>query len=251
METKMVLHGQEPVVDQLLGCIAEKDPRSRAYPIADITAPLHYTRFRSYTWAPGPTLNQGSDGACVGFAWAHELAARPAVISGVTARFAYEHIYFEAQKLDQYPGGAYPGAYPYSEGTSILAGAKAIQSLGFMGEYRWAFSFLDLVAAVGYRGPAIFGCKWFEGMHKVDREGFVQPVGGYRGMHCVAIIGVKIVKDNNDSLSMSESFFKFQNSWGTEWGDKGIAKLRFQDVLELWDGAETCIPVVRYVKPVS
>jgi hypothetical protein len=235
--------------DIRLDRVDEKDPRSRRYTIAAITPPHHYRRFRSYTWSPGPTLDQGSEGACVGFAWAHELAARPAVVKGLTTDFAGREIYFAAQKCDRFPGGAYPGALPFVEGTSVLGGAKAVNALGYISEYRWAFDFWDLVAAVGYRGPAIFGCSWFSAMHTPDTDGFVSPTGSLRGGHCIAVIGVRIIKNKTGEISLEDSYFRFQNSWGPDWGIEGFGKIRFNDMLRLWKGAETCIPVVRHRRP--
>ncbi len=251
IEPTLRLKSGAVTLDRRLDRVDEKDPRSRDYSIAAITPPDQYERLRSYTWSTGPTLDQGTEGACVGFAWAHELAAKPAVVTGLTAAFARKKIYFAAQKRDNYPGGAYPGAMPFIEGTSVLGGAKAVQALGYIREYRWAFDFWDLVAAVGYRGPAVFGCSWYAGMHTPDAEGFVSPTGTLRGGHCVALVGVKIVKDQRGDFSISDSFFKFQNSWGPDWGVEGFGKLRFEDVLTLWDGAETCIPVVRHCEPAT
>jgi hypothetical protein len=63
-------------------------------------------------------LDQGKEGACVGFAWSHELAAYPVRVE-VDDEFARSKIYAEAQKIDEWPGEAY-------HGTSVLAGAKVV-----------------------------------------------------------------------------------------------------------------------------
>jgi len=47
-------------------------------------------------------------------------------------------------------------------------------------------------------------------------------------------------------VSLENSYFRFQNSWGPDWGQGGFGKLRLKDALALWAGAETCIPVVRH-----
>ncbi len=245
----VVLKAGAFTMDSRLDRVEEKDLRSRRYAVADIIPAKHYEHPRSYTWATKVSLNQGCEGACVGFAWAHELAARPAAVFGIDENFAREAIYFNAQQLDQYPGGEYPGALPYAEGTSVLGGAKAVQQLGYISEYRWAFDFWDLVASVGYRGPAIFGCSWFSAMRKTDSDGFVKPTGVRRGEHCVALLGIKVVKDRAKNISLKDSFFTFQNSWGEDWGVAGFGKLRFEDVLMLWSGAETCIPIKRHCRP--
>jgi hypothetical protein len=63
--------------DRTLDRLVEFDERSRNFSAA---VGLETYPFRSYTWACDPVLDQGREGACVGFAWAHELSARPKVI---------------------------------------------------------------------------------------------------------------------------------------------------------------------------
>ena len=74
------------------------DERSRAYPIRRMVA---VKKPRSYTWRCKTYLDQGSEGACVGFGIAHELAARPSEVKGLTKKFAREAIYWEEQKIDE------------------------------------------------------------------------------------------------------------------------------------------------------
>ena len=67
-------------------------------------------------------LDQGQEGACTGFAVAHELIAQPSVVrKGINAKFAREKLYWEAQKIDPFPGGDYPGAEPNMEGSTVLS----------------------------------------------------------------------------------------------------------------------------------
>src|SRR5688572_4651035 len=116
-----------------LGRLPEFDNRSYAYPIRTL---LPTKQPRSYTWRVGVNLDQGNEGACVGFGWAHELAARPVVVPAITNQLGLD-LYREAQVLDQWPGEDY-------DGTSVIAGAKAVQRRGHLTEYRWAFTEPDL-----------------------------------------------------------------------------------------------------------
>ena len=77
------------------------DERSRGYPIRRMVA---RKKMRSYTWRCNVYLDQGSEGACVGFGITHELAARPSEVDGLTNKFAREAIYWEAQKIDEWKG---------------------------------------------------------------------------------------------------------------------------------------------------
>jgi len=82
------------------------DERSREYPISAV-APL---TAQTVVWPCLTWLNQGSEGACVGYAISHALACPPEP-RAVDSLFARD-LYFEAQKIDQFPGGEYAGADP-------------------------------------------------------------------------------------------------------------------------------------------
>jgi hypothetical protein len=219
--------------DPRLGRLTEFDERSRDFPIRALLeirpAP------RSYTWRCGVHLDQGQEGACVGFSWAHELAARPAVnaVDDVLAR----KIYRRAQELDQWPGSAYSG-------TSVLAGAKAVQEAGGMAEYRWAFGLQDLVDGLGYAGPAVLGIDWHEGMFRPASDGRIRPTGPVLGGH--AILAYRVVTP----LRGRPDQIWLRNSWGPGWGVGGDAWLSWDDMAQLLDAAgEACIPVGRRTLP--
>lgn len=209
-----------PVLDRLV----EFDPRSRSYPIRTLVP----ATFRSYTWRPNVQLDQGNEGACVGFAWSHELAARPWPVQGVsdlTARAVYD----EARKVDQWPGEDYSG-------TSVIAGAKVVQEQGWIGAYRWAFGLDDLRRAIGFKGPAVLGLNWYQGMLDTDGEGFIHPSGSLAGGHAILAY----------SVSESGGFIRVHNSWGASWGVNGDAKITFHDLNRLLnEDGEACIPVER------
>lgn len=204
---------------------------------------------RSFTWRLPLWLDQGREGACVGFGWAHELAAMPAMVEGITNIFAREKIYWPAQQIDPWPGGAYPGASPIYEGTSVLAGAQVVQRMGYIGEYRWALDLQDLILAVGYKGPAVIGVDWYEGMLDTDAAGYVHPTGQIVGGHCLIIHGVRIIKRADGSINHYKSYFTLHNSWGSSWGVNGRARITFAEMLKLWPGGDFCIPMNRVKVP--
>lgn len=230
----MLRDGSTPL-DSRLGRLPQYDERSRAYPIMAALAAVP-AQPRGYTWRCTPVLDQGSEGSCVGHAWAHELAARPAEVTGVDHPYARERIYWPAQQLDEWAGGAYPGAAPQYEGTSVLAGAKVVAGLGAMAEYRWAFSLHELAMGVGYRGPAVLGVNWYEGMFRPDSAGHVWPSGAVAGGHAILCRAV----------SVRHRTFTLRNSWGPGWGQGGDCLVTW-DVMErlLGEQGEACIPVGR------
>lgn len=225
--------------------IEEVDERSRRFPVREILQDFHYTRPRSYTWRVRRPLDQVRDGACVGFAWTHELIGRPREHLGLDAAFARQVIYWEAQKIDRWPGGVYPGADPLVAGTSVLAAAKVVQAAGYIHEYRWAETPEDLVAVLGYRGPCLFGTRWFQDMHVPDAEGFMHPTGRRRSGHCLLATGVKVATTARGALAPDGTVISFLNSWGRDWGLDGFARMRLADLTALWEHADVCVPVGR------
>lgn len=219
---EIILKDNTPTLDARLDRVVQFDERSRAFPVRTVAkAP------RSYTWGCKQYLDQGREGACVGFSFAHELAARPKVKT-VSESLARE-IYREAQQLDQWPGHDY-------EGTSVIAGAKALKARGYIREYRWAFGLSDLISAVGSVGPAVIGVNWYEGMFQPDRNGFIKPTGSLIGGHAILV----------NSVSLKLKRFKLHNSWGADWGINGGCYLSFDDMNRLLnEDGEACIIVGR------
>jgi hypothetical protein len=212
-----------------LGRIVEFDERSRDYPIRAVLEAEKFTKPRSYTWKVPVRLNQRREGACVGFAWAHEAAARPVVIGGLSDALARD-MYKRAQQLDQWPGEAYSG-------TSVIAGAKVMKERGWLAEYRWAFTLEDALTAVSRTGPAVLGIPWYESMYYPNADGFIKPVGGMAvGGHAILCNGV----------SVRGKFATLTNSWGAAWGNNGACKISWDDLGRLLDeSGEVCIPVER------
>jgi hypothetical protein len=211
-----------------LGRLPQPDARNRDYPIRTL---LPAKQPRSYTWRVGVNLDQGSEGACVGFGWAHELAARPVVVPEITNNLGFD-LYREAQELDQWPGNDY-------DGTSVIAGAKAVQRRGHLTEYRWAFTEPELALAVGYKGPVVLGLNWYSGMFNPDRDGYIHPTGRLEGGHCILTY----------SINVRLGYYRLHNSWGPHWGALGTAKVGRQDMaLLLAEEGDACIPLRQRVR---
>lgn len=211
--------------------LPEFDPKSRLFPIRSLVAG---NPIRGYTWRCDANLNQGREGACVGFSWAHELAARPVPVRGLTNDKA-RSIYFEAQRVDEWEGETY-------EGTSVLAGAKVLQRQGLIGEYRWAFGLTDLLLALGYKGPAVLGLNWHEGMFEPDNNGFIHPTGQVLGGHAIMA----------NAVSKTGRYVRLHNSWGPDWGQNGSAKISWDDLdILLREQGEACIPTGRRKEPTA
>jgi hypothetical protein len=159
--------------------------------------------------------------------WAHELAATPTRIKDLSDDKA-RGIYREAQKIDEWAGEAY-------EGTSVLAGAKVVQRSGYMEQYRWCFGLADVLLALAYEGPVVLGLPWYESMYE-PRDGWIKVEGSPVGGHCILATSVRLTSES----------IKLHNSWGPDWGVKGMALLSFGDLEKLLHhGGEACVPVNR------
>jgi hypothetical protein len=227
------------IVDRL----PEFDERSRLYAAV---SPIDTRPFRNRGWTCDVYNDQGSEGACVGFAWSHELSARPRIIPK-DAAFALE-IYHRAQELDQWPGEDYSG-------TSVLAGVKAVrehmnsQGVPYIGSYRWAFGIQDVLRVLSYAGPVVLGIDWYYDMYFPDSVTHrITPTGELVGGHAILAKHQKIVKLDPllpaqwDNLDLDKSHVRLHNSWGTNYGLGGDAFISVRDLDKLLlDGGEACI----------
>ena len=224
----------------------EFDERSRGFRAVEgiEDAPLV-----SRQWKCEVHNDQGSEGACVGFAWTHELAAQPKVVKR-DASFALD-IFHRARQLDEWPGEDYSG-------TSVLAGVKAVMEIEnsrgnpLIGEYRWAFGTEDVVRTLGHKGPVVLGIDWREGQYHPDENGRIWLTGDVVGGHAILAKGIQIAwKDPNgpqtfDNIDDLNSLITLHNSWGTDWGKGGDAWFTVYELnYLLGQGGEACIAVRR------
>lgn len=232
-----------------LGRVPYFDERSRLYAAVSPTDTRPYI---SKGWTCDVYNDQGQEGACVGFAWTHELAARPRMIRR-DASFALG-IYSRAKFLDPWPGEDY-------DGTAVLAGCKAVmelknsQGLPYYDSYRWAFGIQDLLRVISYAGPLVLGINWYNDMYEPDAAGYISPTGGIAGGHAILAKAQRIVRLDKtlpatyDNLDLDQSHVRLHNSWGRGYGMSGDAfiTVRNLDYLLQEDG-EACIAVGRRVE---
>jgi hypothetical protein len=207
-----------------LGRRVEFDERSRAFAIAPLLAAKPP---RSYTWGCHVRLDQGDVGACVGFAWAAELAARPVITPGMTNASGLL-FYRGAQAIDGFDDA--------QEGTSVLAGAKVVRTAGHIPQFRWGFGLGDTILAIGRGGPGVFGLNWYRGMSYPDENGVIHPTGPLDGGHAILGVGV----------SLTRQLVRLHNSWGASWGRGGDCYISFDDLDRLLhEDGEFCVPLSR------
>jgi hypothetical protein len=202
--------------------------RNAQYPLAAVlpSAPLVQK-----TWSLRGRLDQGQDSSCVGCGWSQRLNSQPHTHS---YQYPFAHdLYIAAQRLD-----AWPGEEPSYQGTSVLAGAKAVKARGLISVYRWAASLDEILLALAHEGPVVAGTPWLQDMFQPDAGGFLRVSGKRAGGHCWLLRGV----------DPSRERVRMSNSWGTGWSGslKGDAWITFADLQKLVDdGSEWCVPTER------
>lgn len=216
------------MTERVYDWISKHDERSRNYSIPTRTIGRGYRM-----WLPGPTLDQGQKGYCVGFGITGELLAEPITAGKPTFDFAAS-IFHLALKYDDIPGEG------DNTGTSVLAGAKAAQKMGFISEYRWCFGVDEVARAIYNHGPVVVGTPWMDTMEepkylegwddgagnpKVPNGPVLDISGSEVGGHCWLIYAF--------TRFGNTEWFKMLNSWGYGWGQQGSAWIRKSDVGKL------------------
>lgn len=203
------------------------DERSRSYGIAPFVAgtPRRKTIWRMPKNFP---LNQGTEGACVGFGWSGELACEPIVIPADKDRAM--RIYRLAREVDQAAGLNFP------DGASLLAGAQVCKSNNWIIGYRWAFGIQDVIDTLCAKGPVLLGIPWYESMYTPEYNGLIRVNGQIAGGHCILATGYW---PDHPQLG---NVIELTNSWGRSYGIEGRGYIREIDLAALLkqDG-EACI----------
>jgi len=214
------------------------DERSRLFGVQEVIEKENDNSGIAKIWEHGTILNQGQEGACVGFAWTGATIASPTPPNNQPTfemgnSFAVA-LYKEAQKVDPWPGEDYSG-------TSVLAGAKTAKTKGIIDEYRWCFSVEDLKDAVLRLGPVVVGINWYHGMYHTGKNGLVRISGNKVGGHAIMITGfIPDFKINN----VPTPVFEWVNSWGSGYGVNGKGYVKYEDMSRLIEErAEMCVPI--------
>jgi hypothetical protein len=229
---------QDRTLDYRIG--GPLDPRNKQFRV--IAAPTDLLS-RSRYWVPGPVLDQGREGACVGFGCTAEAMASP-----VRRRFYFadpgselapadpnevaRELYRRAQQIDEWEETREGG----TEGTSVLAGMKVGQERGWWSGYAWALNMGELRAALE-EGPVVIGVEWRSGMYDTNRYGVVIPSGEVVGGHCLLVTGYSAIRD----------LYRWRNSWGKGYGINGNGWIMPYDLNRILfqAGGEAAVPTGR------
>jgi hypothetical protein len=216
---------KKPAAKRLFGRLVSKDARDKRFRISRMRAKAPRGR---RVWKSSWAGDQAATPQCVGFAWSHWLNSQP-----IKQFIQPSGIYQYAQHVDQWDGTDY-------DGTSVRAGAKVLQDLGFIESYRWGWTQEDVSQAILTLGPVVIGSNWYTDMMVPDQNGFLHPSGNIVGGHAYLLYGVDTVK----------KLYFLKNSWGVDWGKNGTALLAFGDLQNLlYRDGEACIGIERKAAP--
>lgn len=229
-----------------------RTPSDRQFPrlLADraLGIPLVVNRRLPLAYQYIPRYDQGSEGACVGFAWSWAM-------SFLNRRFyAARKLYLEAQHLDPWP------ETPPADGTSCYAGAQVLLEQGHwrfarglmfpvslfegIAGMRSATTVDELRYAIANGVPVVLGINWYENFDEPQWGDFgaggnrwwigrSSDLGSIRGGHAICCFGAR------DDIEA----FTLVNSWGY---DYPIVNVPYQTVQRLiQEDGEAIIPVDR------
>jgi C1A family cysteine protease len=230
------------MIKYALGC--RKDPvderdilMKMVLPVVRLPAKIDYTMRMS------PVGDQGDEGTCVGFAgivgvkeYEEKKEAEGSHVP-LSVRYAYNW----CKKLDGIPDeeGTYPrvmmkvlknfgvapsSCWPYKPHQTDFPCADADKLAGpyRIMAYARVKSLLDMKRSLVINGPFMAGVEVYEGFmtDEAAKDGIIPlPVKSeeFLGGHAICIVG----------YDEEMGYFKFKNSWGTRWGQKGYGYLPY------------------------
>ncbi len=223
------------------------DHRDASFPAAPILPSSSDRSYRYWATASTKRLDQGRTDSCVGHGWSHFLttspltpaystldirakaAGYPLLTKGINPFAA--RVYDRAQEIDEFADT------PPAGGTSVRAGAKALQAVGMISDYLWLHDTTQITLALLELGPVVVGTDWYEGMFNPTAPApgsgsMIAPTGNVAGGHCYLLTGV-----NGETER-----FRVLNSWGLGWGNAGYAYIKISDFAQLLAaGGEACL----------
>lgn len=232
-------------MEYALGRRHAPDPNDARYPMR-LVLPAFKLSPGTRHYPPGPVLDQGDTGTCVGHAWRSWLNGAPLMTKTGPSPF---EIYRACVAVDEWDDNDNEATLPDAElqaGTSVRAGVKVLQSQGRIANYVWTTKVAEVRAfLLSGQGTVVLGTNWYYTMFTPDEHGFMPVEGGdndIAGGHAYKATGWSDVKNA----------VRVQSSWGTSWGQGGRAWLRAADLQRLLDEDGECAAAVeRKVTPIS
>jgi hypothetical protein len=193
---------------RVLDASLEADPRDYRIPFTVSEEPA---QLKSCKWVCPVRLDQGSEGACVGFGIAHVMACHPLpqILTKAVAFFFYEG----GKEHDEWPGIDYEG----TSGNGVL---RFLQKMGLIGRFYRIRTVEEMNFILSTKGPLGGGFIWKEGCFEPDRNGYITYTGASKGGHFVCI----------NEINFEQQYYGIVQSWGRDHGLGGEVKTSFADM---------------------
>lgn len=163
----------------------------------------------------GPVIDQGREGACVGFSAVNFLRGGPKLSFRRESTQKLENraleYYREFQRNDDWPGTDYSGT-SVSAAVKVMAAEGLIEAGAMTRDLDVQDKFLINESSLMLAGD------WFEGSYRTDASGFLRPTGRRVGGHAFWQFG----------LSKWKTKYIF-NSWGKNFGFNGVGYISRAD----------------------
>lgn len=207
---------------RVLDYVPRLDERNNLHLVRHVMTAANANWGRSAWWTGGRVLDQGAEGACVGFAVAGEYGASP--VRGFIGNDLARFIYGRAKEIDEWEGVDY-------EGTSVRAGMLVGRERGWWDGFRWAKNMDELLVGLQNWGPVVVGVEWKEGMYETRKDGIVRAEGEVVGGHAILITGY------SPRYGSHGKRFRWRNSWGPSYGVNGNGYISPADLEKILFGA--------------
>lgn len=233
--------------DMYLGRKHAPDERDRKFSMALMLDPLREMYFPrglaagTRHYRPGKILNQLKTSTCVAHGWTSKMHAAPIMQLLPVSPF---DLYRKIVLVDEWASNDSESTAldaGLQSGTSVRAGAKVLQAMGYLQNYLWAESVEDVRAwhLAGF-GGCVLGVNWTTDMFQTDLDGFVNYTGAIQGGHCVTSTGWS---DTVKHKGVKVRALRCQQNYGLLWGQKGRFWISESDLAKLLaDQGEVAAP---------